>query len=91
MIHLIRVYDAGDRVIFSKALDKNEVLSSAKPHSPKPNCRCYHVKTWVEQMHDLAYEYDLGEWMGKFGSVFQYQHGHITLESIYPTPKKRTQ
>lgn len=88
MIYLIRVYDAGDRVIHSQALDNEDIIRSAVQHS-RPDLRCLPVMTWVDRMHHLAYEYDLGQWIAKYGSDFQYEHGKITLEHIYPTPTKK--
>lgn len=87
MIHLIRVYDAGDKVIHSQALDRDDIVKSATLHA-RTDCRCVPVLSWVDRMHALAYEYDLGEWKGKYGSNFLYAHGKITLDSIYPTPTK---
>ena len=88
MIHLIRVYK-DDRVIFAKALDRGEVLyNSLHQQHPGVRCRCISHMSWPDQMRQLAAEHGLGEWTSKAGSDMDFEHGRITLETIYPTPIK---
>lgn len=87
MIHLIRVYK-DDRVIAAKALDRGEVLYNSLHQHPAVRCRCLRHMSWPDQMRQLAAEHGLGEWTMKAGSDMYFEHGKITLESIYPTPIK---
>lgn len=87
MIHLIRVYKH-ERVIFAKALDAGETLYSALHHHPG-RCRCIPHMSWPDQLRKLAAEHDLGNWTAKVGSDMFFEHGKVTLESIYPTPQSK--